>query len=69
MVIMDMSILPCNYPYGCRCSACSGISRRPSQFYELELNIKGQKDLEGCIKDFLQVRMECMCVEEHVVLN
>ena len=42
------------YAYVTTCKECGHSSQCPSMFYELDLNIRGLKTLEECIKDFLQ---------------
>lgn len=42
------------YTYVTTCDTCNGDSKNSSTFYELDLNIKGQKTLEDCIRDFLK---------------
>ncbi|XP_033109821.1 ubiquitin carboxyl-terminal hydrolase 48-like isoform X2 [Anneissia japonica] len=42
------------YAYTTRCNNCLTSSSRPSRFYELDLNIKGHKDLNECLEEFLQ---------------
>ena len=44
-----------HYQYITQCNGCGSESRRPSLFYELDLNIKGHKNLHDCIGEFLQV--------------
>jgi hypothetical protein len=38
-----------------RCQFCGEDSRKESQFYELDLNIKGYKDIYECLGDYLKV--------------
>ncbi|XP_071945770.1 ubiquitin carboxyl-terminal hydrolase 48-like [Antedon mediterranea] len=42
------------YAYTTQCNNCLTRSSRPSRFYELDLNIKGHKDLKECLDEFLQ---------------
>ncbi|XP_071502708.1 ubiquitin carboxyl-terminal hydrolase 48-like [Diadema antillarum] len=42
------------YSYVTRCNSCGNSSERPSQFYELDLNIKGHKHLEDSLTEFLK---------------
>ncbi|XP_035696880.1 ubiquitin carboxyl-terminal hydrolase 48-like [Branchiostoma floridae] len=42
------------YAYVTRCNRCFQGSSRPSQFYELDLNIQGHTDLSQCVEEFLQ---------------
>ncbi|XP_066296136.1 ubiquitin carboxyl-terminal hydrolase 48-like [Branchiostoma lanceolatum] len=42
------------YAYVTRCNRCFQASSRPSQFYELDLNIQGHADLSQCVEEFLQ---------------
>jgi len=43
------------YAYVTRCSTCKTASERLSEFYELDLNIQGQKTLADALKGFLEV--------------
>ncbi len=38
-----------------RCRNCAKTSERSSEFYELDLNIKGHSDIHQCIGEFLEV--------------
>ncbi|XP_041479423.1 ubiquitin carboxyl-terminal hydrolase 48-like [Lytechinus variegatus] len=42
------------YSYVTRCNHCGNCSERPSRFYELDLNIKGHKQLEDSLSEFLK---------------
>ncbi|KAF6207591.1 hypothetical protein GE061_016038 [Apolygus lucorum] len=42
------------YSYITRCSKCLKESDRPSLFYELELNVKGNKSLQESLREFLK---------------
>ena len=42
-----------------RCEGCKAVSAVDSQFYELELNIKGHKMLSECLAEFFQVLASC----------
>ncbi|XP_071805527.1 ubiquitin carboxyl-terminal hydrolase 48-like [Asterias amurensis] len=42
------------YAYVTRCNNCGNGSERPSKFYELDLNIKGHRELKECLGEFLQ---------------
>mmetsp|Transcript_4816 Transcript_4816/g.6724 ORF Transcript_4816/g.6724 Transcript_4816/m.6724 type:complete len:348 (+) Transcript_4816:1-1044(+) len=43
------------YQYVTRCKVCNKTSNNPCQFYELELSIKGNSDLEECLQDYVKV--------------
>ncbi|XP_002121467.2 ubiquitin carboxyl-terminal hydrolase 48 [Ciona intestinalis] len=42
------------YTYVTVCKSCQSVTERPSNFYELDLNIQGHKDLKSCILEFLR---------------
>ncbi|XP_022090230.1 ubiquitin carboxyl-terminal hydrolase 48-like isoform X3 [Acanthaster planci] len=42
------------YAYVTRCNNCGHSSRQPSKFYELDLNIKGHRELSESLGEFLQ---------------
>lgn len=42
------------YEYRTTCKHCNTISKRPSNFYELDLTIQGHNSIEDCLKEFLQ---------------
>ncbi|XP_039291474.1 ubiquitin carboxyl-terminal hydrolase 48 [Nilaparvata lugens] len=42
------------YSYVTRCSKCKTKSINPSQFFELELNVKGNKNLDESLSEFLK---------------
>ncbi|XP_038078430.1 ubiquitin carboxyl-terminal hydrolase 48-like [Patiria miniata] len=42
------------YAYVTRCNNCGHSSERPSKFYELDLNIKGHRELSESLGEFLQ---------------
>ncbi len=41
-----------NYAYVTTCCHCGRESRRPSEFYELDLTLQGNKTLSDCLKDY-----------------
>ncbi|KAG1654322.1 Ubiquitin carboxyl-terminal hydrolase 48 [Nymphon striatum] len=43
-----------SYDYVTKCQTCKTISLRSSSFYELDLNIKGHKELSECVLEFLK---------------
>lgn len=43
------------YAYITKCSACETTSERLSEFYELDLNIRGHKSLDEALQGFLEV--------------
>lgn len=45
--------------YRTRCSYCSSETTQQSKFYELDLNIRGHKDLFGCLEEFLMEEQLC----------
>ncbi|XP_065220051.1 ubiquitin carboxyl-terminal hydrolase 48-like isoform X2 [Planococcus citri] len=45
------------YSYVTRCMKCKMESKRPSTFYELDLNIKGHKTIQDCLKEFMNIEM------------
>lgn len=36
---------------------CRNESKRPSKFYELDLNIKGCKTVQDCLKEFMKIEL------------
>ena len=42
------------YAYVTKCCKCERESKRPSDFYELDLALQGQKTLTNCLQDFLK---------------
>ncbi|XP_074654774.1 ubiquitin carboxyl-terminal hydrolase 48-like [Tubulanus polymorphus] len=42
------------YAYFTQCQTCKSVKLRPSNFYELDLNIKGHKDINQCLGEFLR---------------
>ena len=42
------------YAYVTKCLKCQTVVETPAEFYELDLNIQGLKDLKSCINDFLK---------------
>ncbi|XP_065655868.1 ubiquitin carboxyl-terminal hydrolase 48 isoform X3 [Hydra vulgaris] len=42
------------YKYETKCNVCLNKSVTCSDFYELDLNVKGHSSLHGCLKEFLQ---------------
>lgn len=36
---------------------CKMESKQPSKFYELDLNIKGHKTIQDCLKEFIYIEM------------
>ncbi|CAH1775543.1 unnamed protein product [Owenia fusiformis] len=42
------------YAYVTQCNHCQGGSQRSADFYELDLNIKGHKELHECLQEFCQ---------------
>uniref|UniRef100_H2YRV2 ubiquitinyl hydrolase 1 n=1 Tax=Ciona savignyi TaxID=51511 RepID=H2YRV2_CIOSA len=42
------------YTYVTICQSCKSATQRPSNFYELDLNIQGNKDLKSCLTEFLR---------------
>ena len=43
------------YAYVTKCSNCNTLSERLSDFYELDLNIRGHKSLDDALKGFLEI--------------
>ncbi|XP_048581076.1 ubiquitin carboxyl-terminal hydrolase 48 isoform X2 [Nematostella vectensis] len=49
-----------DYIYVTKCDKCGTESKRPSRFYELDLNIQGHSSLNQCIKEFLkEEKLDC----------
>lgn len=45
------------YEYRTECLTCHAVTECPAMFYELDLNIQGNKDLKKCIQEFLKEEM------------
>lgn len=61
----QISSLTANFVcYYDRCNYCGNCSERPSRFYELDLNIKGHKQLEDSLSEFLKVSVIPLCWQE-----
>lgn len=50
-----------------RCDKCTRSSSLPSRFYELELNIQGNKNLTECLTEFLKVNILLLNEEMRVL--